>query len=56
MKQAADKGILHSDIQFGILSAMLERVSDIFIGTDFLLENGMKATQVIDSVWFHQRS
>lgn len=50
LKQAADEGILRPDIHFGILSAMLERVSDIFIDTDFLLENGMKATQVIDEV------
>lgn len=50
LRQAADEGILCPDIHFGILSAMLERVSDMFIDTDFLLENGMRATQVIDEV------
>ena len=27
---------------------MLERVSSMFIDTDFLLENGLKSTQAID--------
>ncbi len=48
LKQAADEGILRPDVHFGILSSMLERVSDMFIDTDFLLENGLKATQAID--------
>lgn len=48
LKQADGEGILRPDINFGILSSMLERVSDMFIDTDFLLENGMKATQAID--------
>ncbi|MVB12280.1 Bacterial regulatory proteins, tetR family [Caprobacter fermentans] len=50
LKQASDEGILRPDVHFGILSAMLERVSDLFLDTDFLLENGMKATQAIDEV------
>lgn len=50
LKQASDEGILRSDVHFGILSAILERVSGMFIDTDFLLENGMKATQAIDEV------
>jgi len=50
LKQAADEGILRPDVHFGILSAMLERISGMFIDTDFLLENGMKATQAIDEV------
>lgn len=56
LRQAADDGILRPDIHFGILSAMLEHVSDMFIDTDFLLENGLKATQAIDeslSIIFH---
>ena len=48
LKRAAKEGILRPDIHFGILSSMLERVSDLFIDTDFLLENGLKATQAID--------
>jgi AcrR family transcriptional regulator len=50
LKQAASADILRPDVHFGILSAMLERISDMFIDTDFLLENGMKATQAIDEV------
>lgn len=50
LKQAANEGILRQDINFRILSAMLERVSGMFIDTDFLLENGLKATQAIDEV------
>ena len=48
LKQAADEGILRPDVHFGILSSMLERVSGMFIDTEFLLENGLKATQAID--------
>ena len=48
LKQAADEGILRPDIHFGILSAMLERVSELFVDTDFLIENGMKASQAMD--------
>lgn len=50
LKQASDEGILRPDVHFGILAAMLERVSGMFIDTDFLLEHGMKATQAIDEV------
>lgn len=48
LKKAADEGILRQDIHFGILSSMLDRVSDMFIDTDFLIENGLKSTQAID--------
>ncbi len=48
LKQAADEGILRPDVHFGVLSSMLERVSGMFIDTEFLLENGLKATQAID--------
>lgn len=48
LKQAADDGLLRQELHFGILSAMLERIGDLAIDTDFLLENGMKATQAID--------
>lgn len=48
LKQAADEGILRPDVHFGVLSSMLERISDMFIDTDFLLENRLKATQAID--------
>ena len=48
LKEAANEGILREEIHFGILSSMLERVSGMFIDTDFLLENGLKSTQAID--------
>jgi AcrR family transcriptional regulator len=48
LKKAAEEGILRPDIHFGILSSMLDRVSNMFIDTDFLLENRLKATQAID--------
>lgn len=48
LKQAAGDGILRPDVNFSILSSMLERISGMFIDTDFLLENGLKATQAID--------
>jgi len=48
LENSAEEGILRPDIHFGILSSMLDRVSDLFIDTDFLLENGLKATQAID--------
>lgn len=48
LKQAADEGILRPDIHYGVLSAMLERVSDMFVDTDFLIENGIKASQAMD--------
>ena len=50
LKQASENGLLRSDIHFGILSALLEKSSDLFLDTDFLLENGMKATQAIDEM------
>ena len=48
LKQAADEGLLRPDIHFGVLSAMLERVSELFVDTDFLIENGIKASQAMD--------
>ena len=47
--QAAADGLLRSDIKFGILATMLERVSEVFLDTEFLLNNGLKATQAIDA-------
>jgi AcrR family transcriptional regulator len=48
LKQASQEGRLRPDVHFGVLSSMLERISDLFIDTDFLLENGLKSTQAID--------
>lgn len=48
LKQADEQGILRPDINYGVLCAMLGRIGDMFIDTDFLLENGLKATQAID--------
>ena len=48
LKEAADEGILRPDIHLGVLSAMLERVSELFVDTDFLIENGIKASKAMD--------
>lgn len=49
LKYAKRDGILKDDIHFGILTAMLERSSDIILDTDFLLENKLHVAQAIDA-------
>ena len=41
---------MRPDMHFGILSPMLERLSDMFFDTDFLLKNRLKATQAVDKM------
>lgn len=48
LEEAAKEGILRENVHFGILSSILERISSMFLDTDFLLENGLKSTQAID--------
>lgn len=48
LKQAEKDGILRPDVNFGVLCSMLERVSSMFLDTDFLLENGLKSSQAVD--------
>lgn len=50
LKCAEEEGILKSNVHFGILTAMLERSSDIILDTDFLLENKLHVAQAIDAV------
>lgn len=49
LKYAKRDGILKDNIHFGILTAMLERSSDIILDTDFLLENKLHVAQAIDA-------
>ena len=42
-------GIIKDDVHFGILTAMLERSSDIILDTDFLLEHKLHVAQAIDA-------
>ena len=42
-------GVIKDDVHFGILTAMLERSSDIILDTDFLLENKLHVAQAIDA-------
>jgi hypothetical protein len=48
LEQAENEGRLRPDVNLTVLSSMLERVSKMFIDTNFLLENGLKPTQAID--------
>jgi len=48
LKQAAADGILKTDIHFGILSKMIEEISDMFLDYDFLLENKLTTRNAID--------
>lgn len=50
LKCAKKDGILKSNVHFGVLTAMLERSSDIILDTDFLLENKLHVAQAIDAV------
>ncbi len=43
-----DTGIFRSDINFGVLSKMLEEISDMFTDYDFLLENRLTTREAID--------
>ena len=47
---AKKDGIIKDDVHFGILTAMLERSSDIILDTDFLMENKLHVAQAIDAV------
>ena len=49
LKYAKKDGIIKDDVHFGILTAMLERSSDIILDTDFLLENKLHVAQAIDA-------
>lgn len=48
LKQAMAEGVIKTDVNFGVLSRMLEEVSDMFIDYDFLMENRLKTQEAID--------
>ncbi|SHO51821.1 hypothetical protein [Anaerocolumna xylanovorans] len=48
LEQGAQEGIIKKEVHFGVLSAMLERISDMFTDYDFLIENGLKASQAME--------
>jgi hypothetical protein len=48
LKQGVEDGIFKSNIHFGVLSKMLEKISDMFTDYDFLLENRLKTREAID--------
>lgn len=47
LKQGAQAGAVKADIHFGVLSKMLEEISNIFTDYDFLMENRLKTTEAI---------
>lgn len=49
LNSAKKEGILKNNVHFGILTAMLERSSDIILDTDFLLANKLHVAQAIDA-------
>lgn len=48
LKDGLSEGVIKSDIHPGVLSKMLENISDMFIDYDFLIENKLKASEAID--------
>lgn len=48
LRQGAEEGIFQPDIHFGVLSTMLERISDLFTDYDFLVENRLTAREAMD--------
>lgn len=48
LKDGLADGIIKADTHSGILSKMLEQISDMFIDCDFLIENKLKASEAID--------
>ena len=47
-RRGVDAGIFRPDINLGILSKMLEEISDMFTDYDFLLENRLTTREAID--------
>ncbi|MEY8765010.1 MULTISPECIES: TetR/AcrR family transcriptional regulator [Clostridium] len=48
LKDGVQDGIFKSDIHFGVLSKMLEKISGMFTDYNFLLENRLKSHEAID--------
>lgn len=48
LEQGSHEGMVKSDIHFGVLSKMLEEISNMFTDYDFLLDNKLKTTEAIE--------
>ena len=48
LKQGVEAGIFKADIHFGVLSKILEKISDMFTDYDFLLDNQLNTRKAID--------
>lgn len=48
LKQGVEAGIFKPDINFGVLSKMLEEISDMFTDYNFLLENRLNTREAMD--------
>lgn len=48
LEQGARESVVKPDIHLGVLSKMLEEISDMFTDYDFLLENRLKTTEAIE--------
>lgn len=51
LEQAKDKNILKTDINFAVLTRMLDEISDMFLDYEFLLENKLKTREAIDEAF-----
>ena len=48
LEQGASDGVVKSDINFGVLSKMIEEIGNMFTDYDFLVENGLKTTKAME--------
>ncbi|OPJ65263.1 TetR/AcrR family transcriptional regulator [Clostridium oryzae] len=48
LEQGVKEGIIKSEMHFGVLSKMIEKISDMFTDYDFLLENKLNTREAID--------
>lgn len=47
-KEGVGKGLVKPDVNFGILSKMLQEISDMFTNYDFLFENHLNTREALD--------
>lgn len=48
LREGVKSGCIRSDINFGVLSKMLEEISDMFTDYDFLVENRLSTREALD--------
>lgn len=48
LKEGVNSGIISPDINFGVLSKMLEEISNMFMDYDFLIENHLNIREALD--------